>query len=124
MNGHHEDDRIEAWHKVFDALLSHNANFVAAGKSGIGSALAEIERLQRLDGRTVAAGDGGPAFPHYRSEGDRAATGMSLRDWFAGQALAGILANQAEHLASGSAASWSYDIANNMLAERAKGGAK
>lgn len=33
--------------------------------------------------------DGGPAFPH--SEDDRAYQGgMSLRDWFAGQALAGM----------------------------------
>ena len=30
--------------------------------------------------------DGGPAFPLYEEDG------MSLRDWFAGQALAGILA--------------------------------
>lgn len=36
--------------------------------------------------------DGGPAFPH--GDGSRSDTpkGMTLRDWFAGQALAGILA--------------------------------
>lgn len=34
--------------------------------------------------------DGGPAFP---KDGPFAAHGMSLRDWFAGQALAGIIAN-------------------------------
>lgn len=35
--------------------------------------------------------DGGPAFPvpQYRNT----LPGMSLRDWFAGQALAGIMAN-------------------------------
>lgn len=50
--------------------------------------------------------DGGPAFPHPEfvidvtlEDGRRAARvydanpGMSLRDWFAGQALAGLLAN-------------------------------
>ena len=44
--------------------------------------------------------DGGPAFPSdtpiefYESgETKRRASGMTLRDWFAGQALAGILAN-------------------------------
>lgn len=40
--------------------------------------------------------DGGPAFPHDNQElGDKhriAQPGMSLRDWFAGQALAGLAA--------------------------------
>lgn len=37
--------------------------------------------------------DGGPAFGHGNPEqgGD---PGMSLRDWFAGQAIAGLLANE------------------------------
>lgn len=48
--------------------------------------------------------DGGPAFPVCYQHNDvetgeievsAANWGMSLRDWFAGQALAGILANQA-----------------------------
>jgi len=38
--------------------------------------------------------DGGPAFPHDNQElGDRhriAQPGMSLRDWFAGQAVSGM----------------------------------
>lgn len=37
----------------------------------------------------MAINDGGPAFPRVRT------LGMSLRDYFAGQALAGILANTA-----------------------------
>lgn len=41
--------------------------------------------------------DGGPAFPHDNQElGHKhrvAQPGMSLRDWFAGQALAGLCAN-------------------------------
>lgn len=60
--------------------------------------------------------NGGPAFPSDRfSE-----LGMSLRDYFAGQALAGMLANpelptDAEYIAK-----WSYLNADAMLAERQK----
>lgn len=36
--------------------------------------------------------DGGPAFPESNSMGVMQ-HGMSLRDWFAGQALAGLMAN-------------------------------
>jgi hypothetical protein len=48
----------------------------------------------------MARKDGGPAFPRPASEADRDCTvhrqvGMSLRDWFAGQALAGIIAAHA-----------------------------
>jgi hypothetical protein len=35
--------------------------------------------------------DGGPAFPISRENESWHSPGMSLRDWFAGQALAGIL---------------------------------
>lgn len=38
--------------------------------------------------------DGGPAFPQNSNDPYRKHTeGMSLRDWFAGQALAGLLAS-------------------------------
>lgn len=59
-----------------------------------------------------------PAFP--RPGFDQPAgmeDGMSLKDWFAGQALAGIVANNNAVTAS-TAASWSYDFASAMLAER------
>lgn len=61
--------------------------------------------------------DGGPAFPG-ETWGSK---GMSLRDYFAGQALAGMLANpelptDAEYIAK-----WSYLNADAMLAERQKG---
>lgn len=44
--------------------------------------------------------DGGPAFPipdtvHANGQVQYGANGMSLRDWFAGQAMQGMLANQA-----------------------------
>jgi len=34
--------------------------------------------------------DGGPAFPIEQTEGSFCREGMSLRDWFAGQSLAGL----------------------------------
>lgn len=83
--------------------------------------------------------DGGAAFPSGDvrdadgigiSEGSR---GMSLRDWFAGQALAGVLASEimvrsigqgARDIGSDSAypffADAAYEIADAMLAKRAK----
>ncbi len=84
-----------------------------------------------------ARNDGGPAFPttvHPDSNDgvDGLMTGMSLRDWFAGQVLAnmsGINPNlpgspasgtfypDAEELASRQA-KWAYLLADAMLAER------
>lgn len=63
--------------------------------------------------------DGGAAFPlAYHAEG------MSLRDWFAGQALAGIIATASAkevNLPTDEEASqWSYAYADAMLAERQK----
>ena len=63
--------------------------------------------------------DGGPAFPCTDAKGF-VSDGMSLRDYFAGQALAGMLANpelptDAEYIAK-----WSYLNADAMLAERQK----
>lgn len=68
--------------------------------------------------------DGGPAFPsEFAASADR--SGMSLRDWFAGQALTGILASP-HHLApenegqSTHLAMRLYQMADALLAERAK----
>jgi len=74
------------------------------------------------------AGDGGAAFPMPSTvEGgqvyDYAHTGMTLRDWFAGQALAGDYANQgscAEMYYAENAAKRYYLIADAMLLERKK----
>lgn len=64
--------------------------------------------------------DGGRAFPSNRA----AQFGMSLRDYFAGQALAGIMANAKliEVLAASKQdpASCAYEMADAMLAERQK----
>ena len=70
---------------------------------------------------------GGPAFPAVRIVG-REYQGMTLRDYFAGQALAGFLANPAATEAQTSvehegsleelAALASYSFADAMLKER------
>ena len=70
--------------------------------------------------------DGGPAFPGQPRDtfASSLPAGMSLRDWFAGQALIGILSNQeslpVNSRASDTIASWAYFFADAMLAERAK----
>lgn len=72
-----------------------------------------------------------PAFPQpiagtgtYRSKTETSTPGMSLRDYFAGQALAGLFANdRLKPEASGAFASFSeyaYQIADAMMKERDK----
>ena len=71
----------------------------------------------------MSKNDGGPAFPTTGFN-----PGMSLRDWFAGQALAGWLASfssSMQHpvdLGQGQAvAEKAYMMADAMLAEREEG---
>lgn len=70
--------------------------------------------------------NGGPAFPvadsvYPNGQIQYGFTGMTLRDWFAGQALAGLLANATlGSEPAGEIARWSYETADAMLAERAK----
>ena len=77
--------------------------------------------------------DGGPAFPatieapfyvthedgSVRNEGTAPydAPGMSLRDWFAGQALAGLVSSQNTNIEAADAA---YACAEAMIYEREK----
>jgi hypothetical protein len=77
---------------------------------------------------SAAPNDGGSAFPceqHETLDGSWNQTfdpGMSLRDWFAGKALAGLLADPR----TGSPEQYAratYDIADAMLAARATGAA-
>ena len=74
--------------------------------------------------------DGGPAFPNVPSNPDYESwdSGMTLRDYFAGQALAVV--QKAHTDATGMPADWeacalgAYALADAMLAERAKGGSR
>ncbi len=70
----------------------------------------------------MAMNNGGPAFPIPGGSSpfkpDNGYDGMSLRDWFAGQALAGILANTARLGIIEEAASTAYAYADAMLAAR------
>lgn len=81
----------------------------------------------------MSAIDGGPAFPSRKSHemvqlAETYAPGMSLRDYFAAQALVGTLANhellvqvdtEFPHLSTREAASvYAYSVADKMLKAR------
>lgn len=80
--------------------------------------------------------NGGPAFPVSREAalnpvtdmgGNDVSSGMSLWDWIAGQALTGLCAHHGSYgigNGPGEIAVRAYDIADAMLAERAKRGRK
>ena len=57
---------------------------------------------------------GGAAFPHVSTHMDR--TGMTLRDYFAGQVI-----GQLEAFSPDGAAALAYRVADAMIAEREKG---
>ncbi len=71
--------------------------------------------------------DGGPAFPSDYIPGTATTPGMTLRDYFAGQALAGIVLSplgQGGRATYDSTARDAYNYADAMLAARErKGGA-
>ena len=63
--------------------------------------------------------DGGPAFPQYANNTRKGMDGMTLRDWFAGQALAGMIAGgQNTGSTTDGDAKSAYVYADSMLAER------
>lgn len=82
---------------------------------------------------TPQINDGGPAFPNLGYNKEANYNGMSLRDYFAGQALAGSLASQTPEshwafaafpdettndIAKNGIARLCYDLADAMLAAR------
>lgn len=67
--------------------------------------------------------DGGPAFPRSAVANDYGIAygeqdGMTLRDWFAGQIIAGWSANPNVIVRPGSSLSAAYELADAMLAAR------
>ena len=69
--------------------------------------------------------DGGPAFPSdiligHAVKASKPFSGMSLRDWFAGQALAGAIDRWLEVRGSDDKeiSGWAYEIADAMLEAR------
>ncbi len=68
--------------------------------------------------RGLMADDGGPAFACAAENGHQA--GMSLRDYFAGQALVGLLAQEDpdEAVSTSFDAEHAYRYADSMLAAR------
>lgn len=61
---------------------------------------------------------GGPAFPIFNAAGQCAVfSGITMRDWFAGMALQGLLSRGAPHTVCASTA---YARADDMIAERSK----
>ena len=81
---------------------------------------------------TTTVNDGGPAFPRPMVGSDQAGTvdagceGMTLRDWFAGQALMGLCADYGRTTCAAEGvhenlAMVAHRIADAMLKEREKG---
>jgi len=63
-----------------------------------------------------------PAFPVFDSEHYPQYRGMTLRDWFAGQAMAAMLSIEEVHLNHGETeiATWAYQQADAMIEARKK----
>lgn len=69
----------------------------------------------------MSTNDGGPAFPcPHLADQFPATGGMSLRDWFAGQALTGMLAFPIGAGDGPHYAKCAYKMADDMLAAREK----
>lgn len=68
--------------------------------------------------------DGGAAFPHVEHNDDgsyyQGHVGMSLRQWFAGQAMAGLLANNHRYEYDDEYTKKAFMLADAMLKEREK----
>ena len=66
--------------------------------------------------------DGGPAFPVPTDDYAPGRSGMSLRDWFAGQALMGWVSDpEIGGFDQDKIAAACYELADAFLAEREKG---
>lgn len=79
--------------------------------------------MSERDDTTPGIGhNGGPAFPTTAYDHGVDSPGMTLRDWFAGQAVIGIMAchaNEGFSLQPENCARWAFDVADAMLKARA-----
>jgi hypothetical protein len=84
-----------------------------------------VNNKGEINMNTKPINDGGSAFPMgYHPEGNNADhTGMSLRDWFAGMAMQGLLSKDYYSFTSDldDAVIQAYKVADAMIAERKKG---
>jgi len=69
--------------------------------------------------------DGGAAFPYQPGDWAVDNTGMTLRDWFAGKAMQGLLSNQSliDTIDKSNCmwiSDWAYKQADSMIAQREK----
>ncbi len=64
--------------------------------------------------------NGGPAFPSLAGPLSTGQTGMTLRDWFAGQALMGLMADPGVTSSHQIVAGACYRFADAMIEERSK----
>lgn len=78
-----------------------------------------MEGTTKINGVTQIA-DGGPAFPSDYIPGTATTPGMSLRQYYAGQALAGLISHYGNE-SHEAAAEQSFKLADAMIAA---GGAK
>jgi hypothetical protein len=66
-------------------------------------------------------GEGGNAFPRPDTDANYGSTGMTMRDWYAGQVAAGYLAACAGHEiqfpSPKGVASYAFEVADAMIAE-------
>jgi len=86
----------------------------------------EAKMQERYDAAEAVHRDwhsqGGSAFPVMETERIHPELGMSLRDWFAGQAIAGAMTagDDLESADWKNCADYAYELADAMLAARAK----
>jgi hypothetical protein len=131
------------YEEIVGALADLLANYEAAvhqlhGTSGNNEFESEDERiiaaaraaLRKARGENIMSDkiNDGPAFPTTapkvddkgQSHWSADAGGMSLRDYFAGQVLAGMMTKPSIIIATDNVANIAYNIADAMLVERAK----